>query len=120
MVSLFFEWILLGSMDCFTQNESFIEMCSHFAEDPNIIEQMIAQDISIVEPTSYDELCYMVCNSIKLSEADFYTPDYIELYKYLVDSLVHHYHINFSPTEITEYMYRICNIVNNQWEEHNA
>lgn len=116
----FVEWILLGSWDCFTQNGSFIEMCSHFAGDSNIIEQMIAHDISIVEPTSYDELCYMVSRSINLSGADFYTPDYIESYKYLVDSLVHHYHINFSPTEITEYMYQICHIVNNQWEEHHA
>ena len=116
----FSEWIYLGSWECFKQNGSFVEMCTHFIEDMNIVDRMITQNISVIEPNTYDELCEMVRNSIELSKADFYTPGYYESHKYLVDSLIHHYHINFSSSEITEYMYQICHIINKQWEEHHA
>ncbi len=117
---LFVEWILLGSWDCFTQNGPFIEMCLHFIEEEGVINNMIEEEISIIEPHSYDELCEMVNNAIQLSGADFYTPDYFESYKYLIDALLHHYHINFSLSDITDYMYQICNIINMQWEERHG
>ena len=116
----FFEWNLLGRWSCFTDNGDFIEMCAHFNAEQRIIDRMIKEDISIVAPQTYDELCEMTKNAIALSEADFYSPDYVEKYKYLVDALVHHFHINFTPAEIEEYMYQISHIINNQWEVQHA
>ena len=116
----FFEWNLLGSWSCFTDNGSFIEMCAHFNAEQSIIDRMIKEEISIIAPQTYDELCEMTRNAISLSGADFYSPDYVEKYKYLVDALVHHFHINFSTAEVKEYTYQISHIINIQWEEHYA
>ena len=116
----FFEWNLLNNWDCFTNNGDFIEMCAHFNAEQKIIDRMLREDISIIAPQSYDELCEMTKNAILLSGADFYSPNYIEKYKYLVDALVHHFHINFTSAEVQEYMYQISHIINKHWEDHHV
>lgn len=113
----FFEWSFLNSLDCFTNNGSFIAMCSSFLRDETIICKMVKNSMSIIEPTTYFELCEMTKNSLELSGTNFFNQDYTDSIKYLVDSLIHKYRINFTVNNIKEYTYNICHVINKQWED---
>lgn len=116
----FFEWNFMSKWDCFTNNGPFIEMCSNFLGDELIISKMVNDSISIIEPTTYGELCEMTKNSIELSGTDYIGQDYDDSFKYLVDSLINNYHIIFSANEIKKYALNICYVINKQWENNHA
>lgn len=118
--SFFVEWLFQHDWSCFVNNGPFIKMSTYFAETKDIVDQMIKNDISIIEPHDYDELCCFANNSIGLSGVDFFSKDYNESIKYLIDAFLHHYHIVFSHEEVIEYAYQICHIINLCWEKENG
>ena len=115
--AFFIKWQFLGLLECFNESSPFIQMCLAFWAKDEIISKMIDNDISIIEPCNYLELCALTKHAIFLSGADFFSVDYVIEKKYLIDSLIHCYRINFSPDEIDYYTNQICYVINHQMGE---
>ncbi len=113
----FAEWVILGDWDCFTNNGTFIEMCSILTQNERIVSQMIAENLSLIHPFTYDELCDFTRFSIYLTGTDYINTEYVEEFKYLIDALVHHYRINYSDSEIELYTHQVSTIIIKQMEE---
>ena len=73
--------------------------------------------ISLYEPTTYVELCEFTRNVFKMSKVDILSYDYQVSKKYLIDSLIKGYHINFTDNEIEKYLFQISNLVDERWED---
>lgn len=115
--SFFFQWQFMCDMDVFTKNGSFIELISNILNDKEIVNKMITERKHIVFPTNYEELCEFVQNATSLLSADLYHPDYVEEENYVIDSLLHGYHVNMTSSEIEKYCFEISSILNKKWVE---
>lgn len=111
----FFLWQFMGDWNVFKSSGSFIEMCSSIIGDSRKIDKLLKQKIDIIFPTNYEELCMFAQNIRRLSEIEFFNPEYIEEANYIVDALLNGYHINMSKDDIEQYSYQLCTIVNKKW-----
>ncbi len=111
----FFEWQFASEHDCFKKNGSFIELCSSILYDSRKIKKMITKSISIYEPSNYAELSIMVQRLIKLSNVNIFTYDYQLEFKYLIDSLLKNYHINFKEEDIIVTWEQVCTVILDNW-----
>ena len=115
--SFFLQWQFMCDQNVFTNHGSFIELCSNIIGSPKRFAAFVDCDIPLYEPTTYRELCDFTRDVLKLSNVDVYSYDYYESIKYLIDSLVKGYHINFTSQEITSYFYNISQLVDERWEK---
>ena len=115
----FFQWQFKADMNCFIDNGPFYELCARMLNDNSITDRMREDGISIIAPQTYLELCEFAKNAIDLSGIDMMNLDHTESFKYLIDSLINKYHINFSFDDIETYMYQISLIVNKHLEGKN-
>lgn len=111
----FFLWQFMGDWNVFKSSGSFIDMCSSIIGDSRKIDKLLKQKIDIIFPTNYEELCMFAQNIRRLSEIEFFNPEYIEEANYIVDALLNGYHINMSKDDIEQYSYQLCTIVNKKW-----
>ena len=111
----FFLWQFMCDWNVFKSSGSFIEMCSSIIRDSRKIDKLLKQKIDIIFPTNYEELCMFAQNIRRLSEIEFFNPEYIEEANYIVDALLNGYHINMSKDDIEQYSYQLCTIVNKKW-----
>ena len=112
----FFMWQFMCDWNAFENNGSFIMMCSTIVGDSEKTDFLVNDMIDIIFPTNYEELCIFTQNIQKISGIDFFNPDYVEEVNYIIDALLKGYHINMSETEIKQYCYQICTLVNEKWE----
>lgn len=115
----FIEMYLLGNWNAYN-DEPFMKICDLILENEKQRTYLLSHKISIVFPQSYDELCLMTKYFSSFFDLDYYTPDYYEQYKYLIDALIHHYHVKMSSEEIILYATQICNIILRQMEERSS
>lgn len=115
--SFFFKWQFMCDRSVFTNHGSFIKLCSNIMDSPKRFTEFVNSDIPLYEPTTYKELCSFTRDIMDLSNVDVYSYDYYENIKYLIDSLIKGYHINFTNEEITSYFYEISKLVDERWEK---
>ena len=115
--SFFVQWQFMCDDNAFDSYGSFIKLCSNIIDSPPKYALFVNSDIALYEPTTYKELCDFTRDILALSGVDIYGYDYYEDKKYLIDSLVKGYHINFSDEEISSYFYQISKLIDERWEE---
>ena len=115
--SFFFKWQFMCDRSVFTNHGSFIKLCSNIMDSPKRFTEFVNSDIPLYEPTTYKELCSFTRDIMDLSNVDVYSYDYYENIKYLIDSLIKGYHINFTNEEITSYFHEISKLVDERWEK---
>lgn len=113
--SFFFYWQFMCDMSVFEKYGSFIKLCSNILGSKERYESFLNSDISLYEPTTYEELCDFTRNIFEISKVDILSYDYDESIKYLIDSLIKGYHINFTEKEIDIYLIQICKLVDERW-----
>ena len=86
-------------------------------DSPKRFAEFIDADVPLYEPITYKELCSFTHDILDVSNVDVYSYDYYENIKYLIDSLIKGYHINFTNEEITSYFYEISKLVDERWEK---
>ncbi len=111
----FFMWQFMCDWNVFESNGSFIEMCSNVIGDVERLERLVKEQLDIIFPTSYEELCLFTQRIQSLFEIEFFDPGYVEEANYIVDALLKGYHINMSNNDIKQYCYQLCTIVNKKW-----
>ena len=111
----FFQWQFVCDWEAFTKNGSFIELMSNILGDTIIVNKLIAERKHLVFPSNYEELCEFVQNAAYLLSIDLYRPDYVEEANYIIDSLLHGYHVNMTFSEIETYCFQISSIMNGKW-----
>lgn len=94
-----------------------IALSAVILHDSDLVSQMIKENISIYQPSTYSELCVMVQRVLRLLDMDFFKYDYQIKYKYLIDSLQNNYHINFSKEDIEGIWYQFCEVILARKEE---
>ncbi len=116
--SFFFRWQFLCDYSAFNECGSFIKLCSNILSSQfrgsSFLEM---EDVALYEPTTYEELCEFTKNILSLSKVDINNYDYYTSIKYLIDSLLNGYHINFTDEDIASYFYQICKLVDERWEK---
>lgn len=115
--AFFFRWQFMCDYNAFEEYGSFIKLCSNILRLPNRYNAFIAAEISVYEPATYKELCEFTRNILNLSGVNVFECDYYKSVKYLIDSLIKGYHINFAEDEILDYCMEISKQVDKMWEE---
>lgn len=116
--SLFFiEWQFMCNINVFENHGSFIKLCSRIIGSQQVYSAFIKSGIELYEPVTYRELCDYTRNILNLTNLDINSDDYYERIKYLIDSLVKGYHINFTDEEVTLYFYQISQLVDERWDK---
>lgn len=111
----FFQWQFMCDSNAFINFGSFIKLCDSILGSPKKYARFVDMDMALFEPITYTELCNFTRDILKLSNVDINGYDYSKDIKYLIDSLVKGYHINFTDEEITTYFYQICKLVYERW-----
>ena len=111
----FFRWIFMCDSRVFDEYGPFVKLCSNILGSESRCRDFFASDVALYEPTTYAELCNYVSDILKLSCVDVNGYDYTETIKYLIDSLVKGYHINFTEDDIASYFYKISKLVDERW-----
>lgn len=115
--SFFFNWQFLCDMSAFENHGSFIRLCSNIIGIKKRYKPFLNAGISLYEPATYEELCEFTRNIFMISKVDVFSCDYYESIKYLIDSLIKGYHINFTDEEILTYFIQISKLVDEGWEK---
>ena len=102
-------------MYAFEKHGSFIKLCSNIVGSKERYNSFLKAGISLYEPTTYEELCEFTRNLFEISKVDVFSCDYYESIKYLIDSLIKGYHINFTNEEILTYFIQISKLVDEGW-----
>lgn len=113
----FFNWQFMCDMSAFEKFGGFIKLCSNILNSVKRYESFLKSGISIYAPTTYEELCEFTRNVFEMSKVDVLSYDYYESIKYLIDSLIKGYHINFTDQEIDSYLIQISKLIDERWEE---
>lgn len=113
--SFFFHWQFLCDMSAFEKHGSFVKLCSNIIGIEERRKSFINAGISLYEPATYEELCEFTRNVFMISRFDVFSCDYYESIKYLIDSLIKGYHINFTYEEILTYFIQISKLVDEGW-----
>lgn len=113
--SFFFKWQFMCDRSVFANHGSFIRLCNNIIDSPKRFAEFIDADVPLYEPITYKELCSFTRDILDVSNVDMYSYDYYENIKYLLDSLIKGYHINFTNEEITSYFYEISKLVDERW-----
>ena len=111
----FFEWQFMCEINVFKNHGPFIKLCSNILGLKSRCIDFFQSDIALYEPTTYEELCVYVRNILKVSCVEINSYDYTETIKYLIDSLVNGYHMNFTDDDIELYFYKISALVDERW-----
>ncbi len=114
--SFFFRWQFMCDT-VFHEYGPFIKLCSNILDSQSRLRKFFASDVALYKPTTYAELCRYVRDVLKLSGVDVNSYDYTESIKYLINSLVRGYHINFTDDEIKLYFYKISALVDERWDQ---
>ena len=114
--SFFFHWQFMCDMSAFEKHGAFIKLCSNIIGSKGRYKTFFSSGISLYEPTTYEELCEFTRNVFEVSKVDVFSYDYYKSIKYLIDSLIKGYHINFSEDEITKYCIQISDLIDERWE----
>lgn len=102
---------------CYEENGSFIKLCSMILNNSQTIKKLVNKRISLYQPNTYDELCTMVQRITKLSGINWWELDYLEKYKYLLDSLINRYSIKLTDDEIWAVWNQVCGEILKHWED---
>ncbi|MBQ7891034.1 MAG: hypothetical protein IJ359_02645 [Erysipelotrichaceae bacterium] len=114
--SFFIKWQFLLDDDVFEKSNPFIELCNNIIDSPMRRNRLLdMNEIVLYEPINYEELCKFTKNILKLSDLNINEYDYTLSVKYLIDSLIKGYRINFSKNDIKEYFFNICMLVDERW-----
>ena len=113
----FFRWQFMCDRKVFDETSPFVTLCSNILSSQSRCRSFFKSDIALYEPITYEELCNYVRGVLELSGVNINVYDYREAIKYLIDSLVKGYHINFSEDDIESYFYKISAVVDERWEE---
>lgn len=114
--SFFLNWQMSSCSNALEESGNFIKLCNNILTNDNRYQAFINSGVSICEPTTYDELCSFTKKLFEISEFDYLSGDYTEEIKYLFDSLINRYHINFNDQEILSYCMLISKIVDERWK----
>lgn len=115
--SFFFHWQFMCDMSAFENHGSFIRLCSNIIGIKERYKSFLNAGISLYEPATYEELCEFTRNIFMISKIDVFSCDYYESKKYLIDSLIKRYHINFTAEDILTYFIQISKLVDEGWEK---
>lgn len=115
--SFFFHWQFMCDTSAFENHGSFIRLCSNIIGIKERYRSFINAGISFYEPATYEELCEFTRNIFKVSKVNVVSYDYYESIKYLIDSLIKGYHINFTYEEILTYFIQISKLVGEGWKK---
>ncbi len=115
--SFFFHWQFLRDRGAFESHGSFTNLCKNIIGIKERYKSFLNAEISLYEPATYEELCEFTRNALKVSKVDVFSCDYYESIKYLIDSLIKRYHINFTDEEILTYFIQISKLVDEGWEK---
>jgi hypothetical protein len=117
MSSFFIRWQFINDISCFENSGGFIKLCNSIIKSPKRFDRFTELDNALYEPTTYQELCEFTRSVLDLSSIDIFIYDYYDSLKYLIDSLVNEYHINFTDKEITSLSNQLSTLVDERWEE---
>ena len=117
MSSFFIRWQFISDQSCFENSGGFIKLCYNIIKSPKRFDSFTKLDRTLYEPTTYQELCEFTRSVLDLSCINIFDYDYFDDFKYLIDSLVNEFHINFSEKEITSLSNQLSNLVDERWEE---
>ncbi len=113
----FFRWQFLCDYSVFAECGSFIKLCSNiFGSQARFNKLLTMDNVVLYEPTTYNELCEFTRNALALSNVSINNYDYDKPIKYLIDSLLKGYHINFTEKDIASYFFKICSLVDERWD----
>lgn len=112
----FFMWQFMCDFSVFDRSGPLIKLCHNIFSTENRMRQLIDNNISIYEPISYNELCVLTKELISISKINIYEYDYYDSFKYMIDSLIKGYHINFSEKDITKVSLQICQLIDENWK----
>lgn len=115
--SFFFHWQFLCDWSAFEKHGSFIQLCSNILGIKERYRSFLDAGICLYEPATYEELCEFTRNIFKVSKIDVFSYDYYKSIKYLIDSLINGYHINFTNEEVLDYFLEISKLVDDRWEK---
>lgn len=116
--SFFVSWQFFCDFNAFTNYGPFIKLCNNIIGSATRMKKLLAKDdIALYEPINYEELCEFTRNIFALSGVDVNKYDYYTSVKYLIESLLNNYHINFTNNEITSHFQMISQLVDERWTE---
>lgn len=116
----FFQWQFLCSCDSFKINGPFIELCSRILGNQSLIKKCCNEEINLIMPSNYKELCELAQNLKKVTGNKLINSKYDETANYIIDALLNNIHINMSKDDFINYCFSICNILNDELEENNV
>lgn len=112
----FIRWQFLGDWNAIEKSDAFIKLCGNILYDEERRNRFIHQERSIVFPKTYAGLCSLAQLLHNTFEVDLYVSGAIEEYNYVVDGLIHNYHINMTREDILRYAFQLCRVANSQME----
>ena len=115
--SFFIDWQFQLKSDCFVKYGPLIELCSECLANSEIIDKMITSETNIYMPLNYKELILHTKKLFELFKINISSLKYDEKYKYLLQSIINHYHINFQKEDVFKTYYQICKICLDKKEE---
>lgn len=112
----FFMWLFALDYDVFKKHGDFIELCSNILSSVERFAVLCDKGINLYEPVTFEELCYFVQSILDLTEIDINSIDCAKQIKYLIDSLMRRYHMNFSDLDIQSCYIQISKLADERWK----
>lgn len=96
----------------------FVKICDIIMNDFVLLNKFSSLNKSVFYPISSEELYNFTENVYKLIRFDYINKDYETKFKYVVDALIHGYHINFNKDDVEKYAYNISQLAYEKLEEN--